>query len=672
MQRPNKKRTRRIRNLIVLCTFSAIILIVSTYAWFIGMRTVNVNPFEVEIASAESLMLSLNGSKWTSTINISKDTLNTVSYSGHTNSWGGDGLIPMSTIGDMDSSVSRMKLFEKASLTPSDGGYRLMASRVRNYGANNEQPGYVAFDLFVRNFSGTQYIITKNEADEEAIYLTTNSAVSVAADGVADTGIENSVRVAFAQIGRVAGTTTAAGNITAITCGDATICTEQENIPESSQECTTAGGTWDSETETCSGTTEAYCTATEGKFSQITGICRKAQIWEPNDTAHIDDAIRWYNAACKKRVGVCTGGNVPTSETACTEAYGTWDEDTSLCSGTSKAYCEEIEGTYSTSFAGSCTTISDKNAYHTYAVKADIVSADKVDVYDGEDYNTYTDSNLLEAYDYFTDTEKMKTGTSRPQFMTLAPNSITKVRIYIYIEGQDIDNYDFASIGRKISVKFGFTKERFEEEDIDYNGPNTPTVTGVCTGGRTISSEAECETARGIWNSANSTCSANTFEYCTNIGGTFLSYRATGTCEGSVLPTTKAACETAYGTWNATESECVAANTYRYCLATTGTFTAYDATGTCTGGNVPESEGDCGTAFGTWDGEACSGETNRYCSTIEGTFLDYRTVGTCTGGDNIPDNQTACEAINGTWAENACTGTTNGYCNAVGGTFAAE
>ena len=55
--------------------------------------------------------------------------------------------------------------------------------------------------------------------------------------------------------------------------------------------------------------------------------------------------------------------------------------------------------------------------------------------------------------------------------MKLAPNSITKVRIYIYIEGQDIDNYDFASIGKRISVKFGFTKERFTEDDFNYEGP---------------------------------------------------------------------------------------------------------------------------------------------------------------------------------------------------------
>ena len=53
--------------------------------------------------------------------------------------------------------------------------------------------------------------------------------------------------------------------------------------------------------------------------------------------------------------------------------------------------------------------------------------------------------------------------------MTLAPNSITKVRVYVYIEGQDVDNYDFASLGKQITVNFGFTKERFYAEDFGYD-----------------------------------------------------------------------------------------------------------------------------------------------------------------------------------------------------------
>ena len=65
----------------------------------------------------------------------------------------------------------------------------------------------------------------------------------------------------------------------------------------------------------------------------------------------------------------------------------------------------------------------------------------------------------LFAYPYFTDTMKNLEGVNRPQFISLAPNSITKVRVYVYIEGQDVDNYDFASLGKKISINFGFTKE---------------------------------------------------------------------------------------------------------------------------------------------------------------------------------------------------------------------
>jgi hypothetical protein len=65
-----------------------------------------------------------------------------------------------------------------------------------------------------------------------------------------------------------------------------------------------------------------------------------------------------------------------------------------------------------------------------------------------------------------TDTEKAKTGIERPEFFYLAPNSITKVRVYVYLEGQDVDNYDFASLGTSIFAQFGFTKERFNGDEI--------------------------------------------------------------------------------------------------------------------------------------------------------------------------------------------------------------
>ncbi|MDD4705613.1 MAG: hypothetical protein PHS24_00155 [Bacilli bacterium] len=403
----------RVKNLVIALSLTAIILSVSTYAWFVGMRTVSVTNFDVTIAGTEDLQLSLNGSTWKDTVAINADNFNddtdTV-YSGNTNWWSGGGLIPMSSVGDIDATVSRMILFEKASLTPSLGGYRLIASRAEN-DVDYDVNGYVAFDLFIKNSSGTQYIESYEPLDEEAIYLSTDSQVTVSSSGVANTGIENSVRVAFAQIGRVKGTTETAATITGITCEDV------------------AG--------------------------VVTGICTKrAQIWEPNDKSHVVGAISWYETSCKQR-------------------------------DKSGAYIGEF---------GSCGPFANGTSYPTYAVAQEITSVNAVDVYDGEAYNGYVSGSepelyepytastdvpeggtaLLEAYPYFTDSMKILTGTARPQFMTLAPNSITKVRVYIYIEGQDIDNYDFASIGKSISVQFGFTKQRFIDSDIPgYTAPTT-------------------------------------------------------------------------------------------------------------------------------------------------------------------------------------------------------
>lgn len=403
MAKKSRKRTKRIKNLIVICTLSSMVFIVATFAWFIGMRTVNVSSFDVSIATTDSLLLSLDGKKWDTTVTINSTNFNdtTVVYEGNANTWSEGGLIPVSSIGEMNNVSSRMKLYEKASLTATAGGYRLMASQVLNDKSTvdgydwqyKEAKGYVAFDLFVKNFSGTEYYTENNTANEEAIYLTTDSVVKVANDGVADTGIENSVRVAFAQIGRVTAKTTDPSVITGITC----------------------------ETK-----------------DTVTGICRTAQIWEPNQDKHTQAAIDHYLESCKTR----------------------------------KADGEDVldKASYETT---SCQTFATTDTLPTYVIAKPITETSAVDVYDGTRYNTYTntvgDTKSLKEVTTFTDNDKMQGGNLRPEFISLAPNSITKVRVYVYIEGQDIDNNDLASIGKKISVAFGLTKDRFDYiEGDDY------------------------------------------------------------------------------------------------------------------------------------------------------------------------------------------------------------
>ena len=403
MKKRNKKHEKRMKKLVVGCGLCAILLTVATYAWFIGMKTVNVSSFDVSIAAIDSLLLSIDGENWLDEVAINKDNykLTGTKYTNNTNSWGGKGLIPMSTVGKINTTSSRLTMYEKGSFTATPGGYRIMASEVQNGGAT-EVDGYVAFDLFIKNLSGNEYYTELNKKNEEAIYLTTDSTVTVANGGIKNTGIENSVRVAFAQIGRVKATIEDVPTITGITC--------------------------------------------ETKGS-VTGICadRDAQIWEPNDTKHVPNAINWYNTSCLKRTG------------------------------------EDL--TDEKSFSGDCNPVVNGIGYDTYAISGVIDHTDKVDVYDGPDYNGYTGSTAttattgkLMAFPYFTDTMKNLEGTDRPTFITLAPNSITKVRVYIYLEGQDVDNYDFASLGKQISVAFGFTKERFFDEDVDYDSTDTATL----------------------------------------------------------------------------------------------------------------------------------------------------------------------------------------------------
>ncbi len=401
MKKRNKKHENRVKKLIVGCGLCATILTVSTYAWFIGMKTVNVEAFNVKIAAIDGLSLSLDGETWADSVEINEDNYElNAEYPGNTNAW--SSLVPMSSVGKIDSAASRLILYEKGSFTVTDGGYRIMASRTRNTEADaGESRGYVAFDLFVKNLSGEEYYDGLDIKNEEAIYLTPQSEVTVGESGDVRAGIENSVRVGFAQIGRVTaeGDTDASGRVQPISC---------------------AGG------------------------GGVTSICsRDAVIWEPNDAKHVQNAINWFESSCKNRNAV----NDVTNPGAYTDT--------------------------------TCTAPALNEAVKTYAISGEITSPTAVDTYDG--LNGYTGSvsptaaeNKLMEMDYFTDTEKMLEGTERPELMYLAPNSITKVRVYIWIEGQDIDNYDFASLGGQIAVSFGFTKERFYGEDIEYDGPELP------------------------------------------------------------------------------------------------------------------------------------------------------------------------------------------------------
>ena len=408
-----ERRKRKAEKIIFAIGITAVVFVVATYAWFIGTTEITVSTFELSVESGDGLLLSLDGEKWNRVIPISKEAIvpeedtseeYQAVFGDNTNSWVSEaGLVPLSSVGKMqtDGDLHSLELFSKSSIVSLNGGYRLRSDRLDN--KTTEQDGYVAFDLYIKNQSGEGYEPDWDYTQDEGVYLTNTSSVKLKASG-SDTqsDLERSIRLAFMQIGRVSKNADAE-LARSITCDDV----------EGDEDTAITG----------------LCTKESEDFPESNGVPAGRgmtwNIWEPNDSTHTQNSIDHYALICKMRTAV-----------------DTYDTDQN---------CEELL----------------EDAYKpTYAVNTNITADHNVNVYDGEELNGYTGSittdgsvKYLTEMKYFTDTDK--NAADKDEIFYLAPNSITKVRVYVYLEGQDVDNYDLGAAGKTVEITFGFTKDKF-------------------------------------------------------------------------------------------------------------------------------------------------------------------------------------------------------------------
>ena len=417
-----QRRRKKAEKIIFMIGITAVIFVVATYAWFIGTTQVTVSDFTLSVKSGDGLEISLDGVNFDTTVSISKDILSALtaeggSYltsAGNKNYWTEEGLEPISTVGEMDLTNSVLKLFNKTSISSLNGGYKLRSNKIDNVTAG-ETGGYVVFDLFLKNKSGDGYQKAFDHAIDEGVYLIGDSSVSLSAQGAdgatltGGDGIENSIRLAFMQIGRIDMNESTTSKIQGMSC---TADDDDDDDPV---------------TQLCDRTTTDF----------PTGQGMTWNIWEPNDLKHIPSAKTHFNAICKERSAVDT-------------------------------------------YSGACSLVTDDHwsgdeYIKTYPVQKDVEASNNVNIYDG--LNSYTEtigeSKFLANFDYFTDSEKDL--TDKQELFYISPNSITKLRVYIYLEGQDIDNYDLGSYGKQIKISFGFTKDKFgisgEDEPEPEPGP---------------------------------------------------------------------------------------------------------------------------------------------------------------------------------------------------------
>ena len=64
MSKRTKASRKRLNNLLIILLLTAVLLVMSTYAWFTANKTVRIDALEVNVATSSGLQISADGITW--------------------------------------------------------------------------------------------------------------------------------------------------------------------------------------------------------------------------------------------------------------------------------------------------------------------------------------------------------------------------------------------------------------------------------------------------------------------------------------------------------------------------------------------------------------------------------------------------------------------------------
>lgn len=481
MENKQKNSKKRLNSLILLVAFTAVMLIVSTYAWFSAQKNVTISNLEGKVNVAEGLMVSLDAKNWTQEIDFSdyKVAGQIGQYAANT-----DGvqlksivhdeanglyvtnnipteLIPVSTTGTeysewvlkgtdgskTGSGHQEIDFYAGVNVEGTELYGITKIDRDETVATETDYPGYYAIDIFLQNSSK---IDTENSevqgTTRETLQLNTNSLLSLVASGSELTGLQNTARVALAMY-----------------------------KPASTADATSAASTV---------TSSYYVTANQTQILNAykSSTIEQVAIWEPNANQHVDtivttnnrikltknskvDTLYIANAADENKDNVAaftateilptfalTADSLTASETLTdTTKSGIKDVydwqtsgDTTLgVTGSSNGKLKRQIALQTTKSASSYTTINKgvRNLIVSGAAAGSGITAST-----GEAIYEMGDANTAGANE-----------TGAVEFQMLK-NTIVKLRMYIWLEGQDPDCINYASHGSGVHIDLGLVK----------------------------------------------------------------------------------------------------------------------------------------------------------------------------------------------------------------------
>lgn len=437
-----KNSKRRLNSLILLVAFTAIMLIVSTYAWFSSQKNVTLTGLKGIVNVAEGLQISLDAEHWVNTINFNDFDQSTegawtvsansaTTYLGAGNTFqsprGADGGITNTTPKEL------LPVSTTAYSATNDG---IGQSAIKFYRGTNEETiklmndtnvltesgtaGFFAFDVFVMNTSaGTA---------DDVIQL--DPSADVRGDNEA-TGVQNTSRVAFALY-------------------ENNNDDDKDTVDGGQTDLTIAGNNMIIAGNNKLTPANIVAGTSTGK------TIKDVAIWEPNANKHSDTIV-------------ASRANSLKLEAADNTAYGlTADTNTKI----SKFADGNKLPTYALTSLSLPTPVGDGKTVHI------------ADVYD---WRTTTESITTDAkgvkkqFTLATDayeaageggtvtmratpvslvsTKKSEADASAEDTtFTIKPNQYQKIRIYFWMEGQDPDCINAASLGGGLTLDIGFSK----------------------------------------------------------------------------------------------------------------------------------------------------------------------------------------------------------------------
>lgn len=394
METRTKESRKKVHSLILLIAFTAILLIVSTYAWFTTQKDVTVSNLRGVVEVAESLEISLDGAKWGHEIDLSDaatsltavtgtGSITTGSYTGNTNHVPTE-LFPVSISGEKVTGDLKL-LVNRAKYNGTKITEVVPADESKTDVTDPAYAGYYAFDIFLRNLSKadvTAKDVLQLNSNSYAWVLPTGVSINdvggTAHTGDASAGLQNTLRIAFARYG--AGDNTVTDSFIPATANQATILADTKTITD-------------------------------------------VAIWEPNADMHVDSVI----------------GSIATKP-------------------------DNVLATAAKPGTGWTDYWIDATKFFTKVVGSGVTSVEDVYAWDNTSLKTPKTVQTSAYYAANTmpyiagGTVNLTTIDETPQDFTLAKDSVTKVRVYIWMEGQDPDNTVLSSKGGGIEVQIGLTK----------------------------------------------------------------------------------------------------------------------------------------------------------------------------------------------------------------------